>query len=334
MSAYITSLFRGKPEPEPPTGPRLTRGKALGWEDDEEALTPRFRQEEDKTLGPSWRDTDKPPEFAPELKRNYVPPRPEGRRAHLLSTSDQHPALPGTFQDDLRNCSTYALYPFFYVYHFFADKVQRSFGNTNAKYQTTCCACVPTRVAMWIIAALTIGYGVYCVFSLAFADERLMSGGYFTPLATANAWLGVFGIVFGIFGWWGALDGNPDMVGLFVKYQTARIAVMLVVFLLDAYMLLFWCKGYFGFVQRIIAASVADPEIPIPRNRSLLEVSKRGLCYEAGLSYFMGFAIDFLIAWQILSFCKNFAQTIGFPSSHLIHFGHSEQARTDRKSVV
>lgn len=97
-----------------------------------------------------------------------------------------------------------------------------------------CCACIPIRLGVFLIAAFSILTSVLTLFAKAAGvDTAVLFGGYVLESKVCIAFLEVSGAIWGIIGVIGAWQCHANKVNIFYYFQIARIFVWIGVFIFD-----------------------------------------------------------------------------------------------------
>lgn len=167
-----------------------------------------------------------------------------------------------------------------------------------------CCLCLPARRGVALMAAWMILYSFFYLISLLQGDVRWQPGGYDPYAGKLQALLGSAGLLFGAAGLQGALDSNVQYLKAFTQYQSVKLVVLVLLFLLD---------------QRLLL-KCEDWKPGTPANLAMDRLAPEGLCPTARLSYTIGFVADFVVMAYFWKVSKHFMSLLESNPSFIMSF--------------
>eukprot|EP00930_Biecheleria_cincta_P035694 TRINITY_DN2452_c0_g1_i1.p1 TRINITY_DN2452_c0_g1~~TRINITY_DN2452_c0_g1_i1.p1 ORF type:complete len:232 (-),score=38.61 TRINITY_DN2452_c0_g1_i1:61-684(-) len=178
-----------------------------------------------------------------------------------------------------------------------------------------CCICLPARHGVALIATGMIAYSFLYMMSLLQGDIRWQAGGYDPYAGKLQALLGSAGLLFGAAGLQGALDSKVQYLKAFTQYQSVKLVVLVLVFLLD---------------QRLLV-KCEDWKAGMPANLAMDHLAPQGLCPTARLSYTVGFAVDFVVMAYFWKVSKHFMSLLEANPSCIMNFGGDAKFNSEVK---
>mmetsp|Transcript_26181 Transcript_26181/g.57586 ORF Transcript_26181/g.57586 Transcript_26181/m.57586 type:complete len:236 (-) Transcript_26181:86-793(-) len=178
-----------------------------------------------------------------------------------------------------------------------------------------CCLVVPLKLGVCLLYFYQFIFGFVCIASLLAGDNRLQSGGYNPRVEHWQAWLGQFGILFGLLGFFGCHQEQVTVVKVCNIYLYVKIAVMLLVFAADLGVLAH-CEALEGKAE-------------INFSPLLYTVAQKGLCSEVQLSYVIGFLVDFGLHAHWTWAAYDFQRKVKSNPAYLIGFESSEESQME-----
>lgn len=140
---------------------------------------------------------------------------------------------------------------------------------------TTCCACFPLRLGVFLIALFSLLTSILTLFAKAIGvDTSVAFGGYTLESKTFILFLEVSGAIWGIIGLLGAWNCHANSVTVFFYYQVARCLCWTGVFYFDL-PALYACEQW-------ITNMAGQPEW----NPKVYQVAMEGKCWEKRMLFY------------------------------------------------
>mmetsp|Transcript_15477 Transcript_15477/g.37199 ORF Transcript_15477/g.37199 Transcript_15477/m.37199 type:complete len:203 (-) Transcript_15477:14-622(-) len=105
------------------------------------------------------------------------------------------------------------------------------------------CLCLPRRSSVFVVALLTILYGVFAMAGLYTTRFQWFLGGFTEGTAIAGGVVGVLAMIFGLVGINGCADRDAAQLRLLYHFLCSAILVTAVLATLD-YLHLNWCESW------------------------------------------------------------------------------------------
>jgi len=138
-----------------------------------------------------------------------------------------------------------------------------------------CCACVPLRFAVFLIAVFSIATSVLVLFAKSLGvDTAAAFGGYTLQSKTFLLFIEVSGAIWGFIGAQGAVRCHSNSVNVFFYYQVARCVCWLGVFYYDLPELMA-CEKW---VTNMASQPAWNPQ--------MYQIAMEGLCFQKRLYFY------------------------------------------------
>lgn len=152
----------------------------------------------------------------------------------------------------------------------------------------TCCAFVPLKLGVGIIAMLVFAHSMVCILALITDDIRFQANGYNQSLYRLPSAIGSLGLVLGFVGLMGAYDEKPGLLKAFSCFLFAKLAAMAAAAVAD-YWTLRHCEGW-----------LASSDYRTAGNVQMDRVAEAHVCPNARSAYLLGAGAD-LALWAYLA---------------------------------